>query len=131
MRIFGIQVGMLNLVIYWHMLLQHISGDITQKSGVSLCLGQRNCGCVVCFDPFQLSSDSKCTVYLVHIQEICYCTYVNCKLKKVCVKIQNTYIPAPYKFAYILKITCIFIVLQYVRTCMASPNTLYIDRQWI
>ena len=27
------------------------------------CLSQRNCGCVVCFDPFQLSSDIKCTVY--------------------------------------------------------------------
>ena len=36
MRIFGIQVGMLNLVIYWHMLLQHILGDIAQKSGVSV-----------------------------------------------------------------------------------------------
>ena len=42
--------------------LQHISGDIAQKSGVSV---REIVGALyhVCFDPFQLSSDIKCTVY--------------------------------------------------------------------
>ena len=46
-----------------HLLTHAIAAYFWGYQSKKWCLCQRNCGCVVCFDPFQLSSDIKCTVY--------------------------------------------------------------------